>query len=74
MAQTPSNSLPEFNPLAQSQTLFLPAPGILGLLVKMSPKPSRRPKKFENAAAALAWCERERINLVFWYPDEAARN
>ena len=74
MAKSPQKLLPNSGGFAQSQTLYLPAPGTLGVLVKLSPKPSSSERKFASAAAALAWCEQERINLVYFFPNESARN
>lgn len=74
MAKPPQKPLPDSHGFAQSKTLYLPAPGKLGVLVKMSPTPSQSEREFKNAAAALAWCEKERINLVYFFPNEAARN
>ncbi len=69
MAKSPQNSLPFFGGVSQTKTLFVPAPGKLGVLVKMFPKPTKSERSFENAATALAWCEQERINLVYFFPD-----
>ena len=74
MAKSPQNSLPFFGGVSQTKTLFLPAPGTLGVLVKMFPKPSKTERSFENAAAAMAWCELERVNLVYFFPNEVAQN
>ena len=74
MAKSPRNSLPHFGGSSQTKTLYLPAPGKLGVVVKMFPTPSKSERRFENAAAALAWCEKERVNLVYFFPDETAQN
>jgi len=57
MADLPPNSLPDFDAVAQGKTLFLPAPGTLGVVVAMSVRPSRKERRFANVGAALAWCE-----------------
>jgi hypothetical protein len=68
MANLPPNSLPDFDAVAQSKTLFLPAPGTLGVVVAMSVRLSRKERRFANVGAALAWCEKHRINLVYFFP------
>lgn len=68
MAKLPPNFLPGFNAVAQSKTLFLPAPGTHGVLVAMAAQPRRKTRRFANASAALAWCEKHRINLVYFFP------
>jgi len=74
MAHLPQKQLPEFDPRAQAKTLFLPAPGTVGTLVVMTPRPSKKTRRFPNAGAALAWCERNRVNLVFFFPHDPTQN
>jgi len=68
MANPPEKSLAGgFDPL-QSKTLFLPAPGKLGVLVsKRGRRRAAEPMQFPSAAAALTWCQAQRVNLVFFH-------
>jgi hypothetical protein len=75
MAHLPPKSLPEFDPVSQPKTLFLAAPGRLGVLVIRRGRGfQRRNKRFLDAHAALDWCIAKRIGLVLFHPPDPARN
>lgn len=75
MAHLPPENLPAFDPFSQSKTLFLPAPGVRGILVaRQGAGFTRRSKKFTGASAALKWCEEKRIGLVYFFPPIASNN
>jgi hypothetical protein len=71
MAQSPQKSLSDFTPDAQRKTLFLPAPGMLGVIVQMDPKPSRRERRFLGPDDALRWCLANRVNLFYFFADDS---
>ncbi len=75
MAHLPPQNIPAFEPFSQRKTLFLPAPGRVGVLVEtVNGRRRSRNKKFTSAAAALAWCIKHRGNLVFFCNDDPAQN
>ena len=76
MAHLPPKNLPAFEPYSQPKTLFLPAPGQLGFLIERQGEQFKASeKKFKGPEAALAWCIRCRVGLVFYFsPDTTARN
>jgi hypothetical protein len=68
MAKPPPDPLAGFDPAFQSPTLFLPAPGKSGILVKkLRGRRAAEPLQFPSAAAALQWCQRRRVNLVYFH-------
>jgi hypothetical protein len=74
MANPPPDPLAGFDPSGQTETLFLPAPGKLGILVsKRRGRRTARELPFTGAAAALRWCQRRRVNLVYFH-SQASRN
>jgi hypothetical protein len=75
MAHLPHNTVSNFAPFSQRQTLFLPAPGIQGLLVTRTADSFKtRAMKFKNAQAALTWCEQHRAGLVYYFGADPAAN
>ena len=68
MANLPPDLLSGFDPSGQTETLFLPAPGKTGMLVsKRRGRRAAEPLQFRSAAAALAWCQQRRVNLVYFH-------
>jgi hypothetical protein len=75
MANPPENFLTGALDPLQSKTLFLPAPGKLGVLVSQrGRRRAAEPLQFASAAAALAWCVKHRVNLVFFHNSIAEAN
>jgi hypothetical protein len=71
MAHLPLKNLPAFDPFSQPKTLFLPAPGELGFLVERKGVQFKaREKKFAGPEAALAWCIKYRVGLVYYFSTE----
>ena len=68
MANLPPHFLPDFSASAQSQTLFLPAPGKQGILATMTTPPTQKKRRFANPGAALAYCEKHQVNFVYFFP------
>ena len=75
MAHLPHNTVSNFAPFSQRQTLLLPAPGTQGLLVTRSGDSFKtRTMKFKSAHAALTWCERHRAGLVYYFGADPSTN
>jgi hypothetical protein len=75
MAHSPPKFIPGVDPFSQPKTLFLPAPGKVGILVTRTAKSMRsRPKRFMNAHAALAWCQENSAALVFYPVADPSNN
>lgn len=75
MADLPTKTVFPGTPFSQSKTLYLPSPGKAGLLVELrGRRRAATPMQFPGSKAALAWCERERINLVFYFGPSPAAN
>ena len=79
MAHSSAGSLPDFSGFSQSKTLYLPAPkkgapakGILLTPHGVSYRESV--KQFADAHAALTWCERHEVALIFWHVPNPAAN
>lgn len=69
MAHLPPGFLADLAPFSQPKTLFLPAPGTLGILVThRAGRFTSKAKRFASPRAALAWCLSHRAALVFWWP------
>jgi hypothetical protein len=75
MAHLPPEKLLGVEPFSQRKTLFLPAPGVAGVLVEIVAGRRRsRIKKFTSGAAAFAWCEKHRSNLIFFFNEDPSQN
>jgi hypothetical protein len=68
MAKQPPGVL-HANPFpSQAQTLFLEHPGTAGILVTRSGRRSKaEPRRFSGGAAALEWCQANRVAMVYWF-------
>jgi hypothetical protein len=68
MARLPKKPLAGFDPFSQSQTLFLPSPGTVGILVtRRRGRQSAKPMHFPGSHAALTWCEEHRAAFVYFF-------
>jgi len=68
MAHSSPENVSSHPPFSQSQTLFLPFPGQAGVLVRQRRgKRTAKPLQFPSSVAALAWCEKHRTNLVYFF-------
>lgn len=68
MANLPPKIVAALDPSSQARTLFLPAPGRRGFLVKRTRRSfAAKAMRFDGSAAALTWCETRRINLVYFF-------
>jgi len=68
MAQPPPGVLPARTPFSQSLTLFLPSPGIEGILVRrIGRRETAEPMQFDGSQAALALCEKNRASLIYYF-------
>lgn len=77
MAHLPPDPLSNLPPFSQARTLFLPAePGTVGVLVvQRGRRTTATSRRFSGGAtAALAWCVKERVNLVCFFAASPTQN
>ena len=68
MAPSPARTLSDLHFGPQSKTLFLTPPGTSGLLLSFRRgRPAFRRRRFSGSAAALAFCEHSKTNLIYWF-------
>lgn len=74
MAHIPKGGLTA--PTPGSRTLFLPAPGVLGILVteRAGRATAEEQREFSSATAAISWCLESRVNLVFYFESIPSQN